>query len=104
RDRFGYDFADNLLSTLAPDAILLSRADNETYPLWALQIVYGVRRDVQVVNLELLNGPWYVKQLKHRPGSLIGLTDGQIDALAPLRWLQARAVSIPVDPSAEWHP
>ena len=104
RDSLGYDVAHNLLATCAPDAILISLADNETYPLWALQIVYGVRRDVQVVNLELLNGPWYVKQLKRQPGSLIALTDAQIDALAPMRWLQPRAVAVPVDPSAEWRP
>jgi hypothetical protein len=101
RDSIGYDIAHNLLSTCAPGAILLSHADNETYPLWALQIAYGVRRDVQVVNIELLNGPWYVRQLQRQPGSPLALTDEQIDALAPLRWPQPQAVSIPVDPSAE---
>ncbi len=104
RDSLGYDVAHNLLATCAPDAILLSLADNETYPLWALQIVYGVRRDVQVINLELLNGPWYVKQLTRQPGSPIALTDAQIDALTALRWLRPRPVAIPVDPSAALRP
>ena len=100
-DTSGYDFAYNLLSTCAPDAILLSRGDNATYPLWALQIVYGVRPDVTVVNLQMLNGPWYVKQLKHRkPGCNIAWTDGQIDSLTPIPWTQPRAVRIPVDASS----
>lgn len=102
RDRLAYDFASDVLSTCAPNAILLTVADNETYPLWALQTVYGVRRDVQVINLELLNGPWYVKQLARRPGRLVTLNDAQIDALAAIRWLQPRPVAIPVDPSAAW--
>lgn len=94
-DTLGYDFAHNLLSTCAPDAILLTHGDNATYPLWALQVVYGVRRDVQVVNLEMLNGPWYVKQLKDRkPGCPIAWTDEQIDTLAPIPWPEPRAVSI----------
>lgn len=102
RDNLAYDFASDLLATCAPNAILLTIADNETYPLWALQTVYGVRRDVQVVNVELLNGPWYVKQLKRQPGNLVDLTDAQVDGLAPLRWMQPRPVAIPVDPSAQW--
>lgn len=100
RETLAYDFAHNLLTTCAPGAILFTRGDNETSPLWALQNVYGVRRDVQVINLELLNGPWYVKQLKRQPGSLIALDDAPIDALAPLRWMQPRPVAIPVEPSA----
>ncbi len=101
RDRLAYDFADDVLATCAPNAILLTLADNETYPLWALQTVYGVRPDVLVVNIELLNGPWYVKQLATQSGGLVTLTDAQVDALAAIRWLKPRPVAIPVDPSAQ---
>jgi hypothetical protein len=48
------DLARNMLAGLPSNAILISGGDNDTYPLWFLQIVAGVRRDVAVINLSLL--------------------------------------------------
>jgi hypothetical protein len=49
------EFGWNLLVGLAPDAILFTDGDNDTYPLWAVQENEGFRRDAVVVNLSLLN-------------------------------------------------
>lgn len=51
------DFAYNLLNTVDPDAILFTQGDNDTYPLLSLQEHEGVRKDVSVVNINLLNIP-----------------------------------------------
>ncbi len=95
-DTIAQDYAYNILQTCEEDSILFTNGDNDTYPIWYLQYVKGIRKDVRVVNLSLIKTPWYVKQLRDlEPSIPIGLNDRQIDREVKARlWREPRDLDV----------
>ena len=76
------DFAYDILQSVEPYGILITAGDNDTFPLWYAQEVEGVRRDVTLANLSLMNTEWHLRQLAPardpglRPGRAVPICGG----------------------------
>jgi len=106
------DFAFNLVQSVEPYGVLFTYGDNDTFPVWYLQEVEGVRQDVTLINLSLANLDWYLSQLASRQtrpfdparapamyrtlvppkppdGPVLRLTPQEIEGLQPVRMSDA---------------
>ena len=77
---FTRDFAFDLLDSVAPNGILITNGDNDTFPLWYAQTVEGYRRDVAVIVASYLGTDWFPKQLMRR-GVPLAATPAEADSI-----------------------
>jgi len=82
---FARDYGINLLEMCPEGAVLITNGDNDTFPLWFAQGVLGVRTDVIVSNLSLMNTNWYINQLIAKDSLLLSFDSQEmVDSLQPV--------------------
>ena len=96
----------DMLESVEPYGILITAGDNDTFPLWYAQEVEGVRPDVTLANLSLMNTEWHLRQMRRRvtptfdparaaaiwrgrtwprpPDPVLSLREGQLDSIPGL--------------------
>jgi len=100
RNYFAYDFGNNILASLPPNAIIFTYGDSDTFLPWYSQIGEHARPDVTVLNASLLNTPWYVEQIIGRDTNLpLTVSPEELADLRPQRWSDT-TLAVPVTATA----
>jgi hypothetical protein len=60
------DIGENYLKSCAPNSILFTYGDNDSFPVWYAQDVEGVRTDIRVANLSYIQAGWYIDMMRQK--------------------------------------
>ncbi len=60
------DIGANYLESCAPNAVLFTYGDNDSFPVWYVQDVEEVRSDVRVANLSYIQAGWYIDMMRQK--------------------------------------
>jgi hypothetical protein len=87
------DIGENYLKSVAPNAILFTYGDNDSFPVWYAQEVEGVRTDVRVSNLSYIQAGWYIEMMRQKAYE----SDPLPFSLTPDKYIEGKRNQLPVD-------
>lgn len=80
------DYCRNMLNSCDSSALLFTYGDNISFSTWYLQQVEQLRKDIAVVDVNLLHASWYPKLLKRGQQVDLSFSLEQLDTLGYLKW------------------
>ena len=80
------EYAKNLLNNCEKNAILFSSGDMNFFPLFYAQLVENIRPDVVVIDIGLVNAPWYVEMFRSVYPQLLSLSGEDLAAMDFVPW------------------
>ena len=89
-----HDYVENILSTIQPNGVLLTLDWQVVSPMFYAQEIEQRRRDVKVIDINLLRRSWYFDYLRHAYPGLIDRSREKIDAFVEIlkQWERDPAV------------
>ena len=87
------DIGANYLKSVAPNSILFTYGDNDSFPVWYNQDVEGVRTDVRVANLSYIQAGWYIEMMRQKAYG----SDPLPFTLGPEKYIEGLREQMPVD-------
>jgi len=86
------DIGANYLESCAPNSILFTYGDNDSFPVWYVQDVEEIRTDVRVANLSYIQAGWYIDMMRQKAFK----SDPLPFSLGPEKYLEGQRTQIPV--------
>jgi hypothetical protein len=87
------DIGANYLMSCAPNSILFTYGDNDSFPVWYVQDVEQVRTDVRVANLSYIQAGWYIDMMRQKAFE----SDPMPLSLSEEKYLEGVRTQIPVN-------
>jgi len=91
------DIGANYLKSVAPNSILFTYGDNDSFPLWYVQDVEGFRTDVRVSNLSYIQAGWYIEMMRQKAYE----SDPLPFSLTADKYIEGKRIQMPVDNRVE---
>ena len=91
------DIGANYLRSCAPNSVLFTYGDNDSFPVWYVQDVEEVRTDVRVANLSYIQAGWYIDMMRQKAFE----SDPLPLSLSPEKYLEGVREQLPVNNRVE---
>ena len=87
------DIGENYLKSCAPNSILFTYGDNDSFPVWYSQDVENVRTDIRVANLSYIQAGWYISMMRQKAYT----SDPMPLSLSPDKYIEGVREQLPVN-------